>query len=57
LEADATVADAVDSDFGDGGTNRRGHIFWVAYSPLDYLTFQTKYFQTKNFVEYSLWDF
>jgi hypothetical protein len=48
LAADATVADAADSDFGDGGTNRRGHIAWVAYSPLDHMTFQAKYFQTKN---------
>ncbi len=48
LEADATVADAADSDFGDGGTNRRGHIMWLAYSPLDFLTLQAKYFQTKN---------
>jgi hypothetical protein len=48
LDADATVADAADSDFGDGGTNRRGHICWVAYSPFEYLTFQAKYFQTQN---------
>ncbi len=48
VQTDATVADAADSDFGDGGTNRRGHIMWLAYSPFDYLTLQTKYFQTKN---------
>ncbi len=48
IEADATVADAADSDFGDGGTNRKGHIMWAAYSPFDYLTLQAKYFQTKN---------
>jgi hypothetical protein len=48
LEADATISDAADSDFGDGGTNRRGHIVWAAYAPTDWLTFKTKYFQTKN---------
>jgi hypothetical protein len=48
LAADATLADAADSDFGDGGTNRRGHIGWIAFAPYDYLVFQAKYFQTKN---------
>jgi len=27
---DATLADITDSDFGDGGTDRRGHIAWAA---------------------------
>jgi hypothetical protein len=40
VETDATLADMADSDFGDGGTNRRGHITWIAYNP-------TKYFQAK----------
>jgi hypothetical protein len=48
LEADSTVADAADSDFGDGGTNRRGHIMWAAYNPTDWLTYKLKYFQTQN---------
>jgi hypothetical protein len=39
-ETDATLADMADSDFGDGGLNRRGHITWIAYNP-------TKYFQAK----------
>ncbi len=36
-----------DSDFGDGGTNRRGNIFWVAYNFTDFLTFKTKFYNTK----------
>jgi hypothetical protein len=40
VETDATLADLADSDFGDGGLNRRGHIAWMAYNP-------TKYFQAK----------
>ena len=31
LEDDATVADLADSDFGDGGTNRKGHILSGAW--------------------------
>ncbi len=46
-ETDATVADIADSDFGDGGTNRRGHIAWLAYCPQDYTTVSFKAFQTK----------
>jgi hypothetical protein len=47
LQADATLAAFVDSDFGDGGTNRRGNIFWVGYSPTDFLNFKVKFFNTK----------
>ena len=46
LETDATVADIADSDFGDGGTDRRGHIIWGAYNLTQYLQFKTKYFMT-----------
>lgn len=45
-QTDATVADVADSDFGDGGTNRRGHIVWVAYAPADWLVVKGKYFVT-----------
>lgn len=45
-ESDAVVADVADSDFGDGGTNRRGHILWVAYNPLDWVQLKAKYFHT-----------
>jgi hypothetical protein len=48
LETDATLADVSDSDFGDGGTDRRGHIVWGAYSLTKYLQFKTKYFITKK---------
>ncbi|PCI33635.1 MAG: hypothetical protein COB53_12120 [Elusimicrobia bacterium] len=44
LETDATVADAADADFGDGGTNRRGHIFWLAYNPRDWMQLKAKFF-------------
>lgn len=47
VRTDATVADVADSDFGDGGTNREGNIMWAAYSPLDWMIFSAKYFQTK----------
>ncbi|OIO06038.1 MAG: hypothetical protein AUJ52_12810 [Elusimicrobia bacterium CG1_02_63_36] len=47
LETDATVADAADSDFGDGGTNRRGHLGWIAYSPLDWMQIKAKFFYVK----------
>jgi hypothetical protein len=46
LETDAAIADVVDSDWGDGGTNRRGHIMWAAYSPLDWMKLRAKYFLT-----------
>lgn len=47
LQADATLSAFVDSDFGDGGTNRRGNIFWIGYSPTDFLNFKFKFFNTK----------
>jgi hypothetical protein len=48
LETDATLADIADSDFGDGGTDRRGHIVWGAYNLTKYLQFKTKFFSTKK---------
>ncbi len=48
LETDATVADIADSDFGNGGTNRKGHIVWIGYSPTKALMFRTKFFMTKT---------
>jgi hypothetical protein len=48
METDATVADVADSDFGDGGLDRRGHILWGAYSLTKYLQFKTKYFITQK---------
>ena len=45
-ENDSTVADVADSDFGDGGTNRKGHIVWVAYAPRDWMQLKAKAFFT-----------
>lgn len=45
-QADSTVADAADSDFGDGGTNRKGHIAWFAYNPRDWMQLKVKGFVT-----------
>ena len=42
IESNATFAELTDSDFGDGGTNRRGHIIWLAFNPRDYLQIRTK---------------
>lgn len=47
-ETDAAVADVADSDFGDGGTNRKGHIFWAAYSPKEWLQVKFKGFVTET---------
>jgi len=46
VRTDATVADVSDSDFGDGGTNRKGHIVWGAFAPLDWMVITLKHFQT-----------
>ncbi len=47
LQTDATEADVADSDFGDGGTNRKGHIMWIAYAPTDFTTLVAKYLQSE----------
>lgn len=44
---DATLADVADSDFGNGGTNRKGHILWAAYNPTKVLQVKLKYFKTE----------
>lgn len=44
---DATLADVADSDFGNGGTGRKGHIVWAAYSPSKVLQVKVKYFMTE----------
>jgi hypothetical protein len=48
VQYNATYADIADSDFGNGGINRKGHIFWIAYSPRDYLQIKGKYFITQT---------
>lgn len=45
--ADATLSDLADSDFGEGGTDRKGHIGWVAYNPSKALQMKVKYFRTE----------
>jgi hypothetical protein len=47
VQADAALSALVYSDFGDGGTNRRGNIFWVAYNVTDFLNLKFKFFNTK----------
>ncbi|MFN0118824.1 MAG: putative porin [Elusimicrobiota bacterium] len=47
VRTDATVADVADSDFGDGGTNRKGHIAWISYAPLDWMVVTIKHFDTE----------
>lgn len=46
METDATLADIADSDFGDGGLDRRGHIVWGAYNLTQYLQLKAKFFST-----------
>ena len=47
LEANATVANLADDDFGNGGTNRKGHILWIAYAPRDFVQIKLKYYITQ----------
>ncbi len=47
METNATLADISDSDFGDGGTNRKGHIFWIAFNPKEFLQIKAKFFNTE----------
>lgn len=42
-QTDVAVADAADSDFGDGGTNQQGRIFWTAYGLTDWMQVKAKY--------------
>ena len=47
LEADATPANQVDDDFGPGGTNLAGHLFWVAYAPKDNVQLKLSFYDTR----------
>jgi hypothetical protein len=47
LGQNATVANLADDDLGNGGTNRAGHIFWIAYAPRDYVQVKLKYYITR----------
>ncbi len=44
---DATVADSSDSDFGEGGLNRKGNILWVSYTPNGFVTATVKLFNVR----------
>ncbi|HUT86302.1 MAG TPA: putative porin [Elusimicrobiales bacterium] len=47
IETDATIADLTDPTFGDGGTNRKGHIVWFAYAPMNNTKLRVRYYNTK----------
>ncbi len=48
LERDAAFDEFVDSDFGGGGTNRRGNVIWANLAVLKNSTLGLKYFFKQN---------
>lgn len=48
LEPDAVFGPFTDSDFGNGGTNHRGHVWWVKLAALKNSSVQMKYFNTRE---------
>ena len=48
LESDATFGAFTDSDFGNGGTNHRGHAYWVKLATLKNSVVQLKYMNTQE---------
>ena len=48
LAPDAVFGPFADSDFGNGGTNHRGHVWWVKLATLKNSTIQLKYFNTQE---------
>ncbi len=51
LEPDATFGPFTDSDFGNGGgTNHRGHVYWVKLATLKNSVLQLKYSNTRQVV-------
>lgn len=52
LQTNATFADLSDSDFGNGGSNRKGHIMWLGYAPRDFVSIKFKYFLTRRLNPY-----
>jgi hypothetical protein len=48
LERDAAFDEFVDSDFGGGGTNRLGNVYWVTLAVLKNSTLGAKYFVGKE---------
>ena len=48
LDPDATFGAFTDSDFGNGGTNHRGHVWWMKLAMLSHSTLQLKYMNTQE---------
>lgn len=48
LAPDATFGAFTDSDFGSGGTNHRGHVYWLKFATLKNSSLQLKYFNTRE---------
>ena len=48
LAPDATFGAFTDSDFSNGGTNHRGHVYWAKLATLKNSTVQLKYFNTRE---------
>jgi hypothetical protein len=48
LQADAAFDEFTDSDFNDGGTNSRGHVFWVTLATLKNSTLGAKYLMAQQ---------
>lgn len=48
LEPDATFGPFTDGDFGNGGTNHRGHAWWVQLATLKNSSVQLKYYNTQE---------
>jgi len=48
IEPDATLGAFTDSDFGNGGTNHRGHVYWLKLATIKNSTLQLKYFNTQE---------
>lgn len=51
LERDATFDEFADSDFGGGGTNRRGNVAYLTFATLKNSTFGCKYFFSQDTLE------
>ena len=48
LQPDATFGPFTDSDFGNGGTNHTGHVYWVKLATLKNSVVQFKYYNTQE---------
>lgn len=48
LQRDAAFDEFTDSDFNDGGTNNRGHVFWLTLATLKNSTLGAKYIMGEN---------